>query len=814
MDGLPRTRGVPVDVSDRTLSALGFDDVRAAIGARCRTEVGRERGLKRPFLDGLDAVLASLALVDEARALKREPLSLPLGGLVDLRSAIDRAAKGGMLEPRELMSICAALFAFERTYEVLQERREKVPGLAAIGRRLPLLGRLATRLDRSFEASGEISDRASDELREARERARGLHRRIRGRLDELLRDERFSVNLREGYYSVRNDRYVVPVLSSHQREVEGIVHNASQSGQTLFVEPQELIGLGNELAIAQSVVLEEERKVLLELSGLVAREAGKLEDGLLASAELDELEALARLAEELLATTPAVHPAHGPLAVKGLRHPRLVLKGDQVVANDVDLSQGARALVGSGPNAGGKTVTLTGIGLCALMVRAGLPIPCDAGSSIPLFNQVHSAIGDLQDLEQGLSTFSAHVTVLKQVVASARRGALVLIDEIAADTDPREGAAIATAVLEDLLEKGALVLVTTHLEELKALAHLDPRFVNGRVGFDAKKMAPTYRLQLGVAGASSAIDIARRVGLPEGICVRAQHLAENSGGALSKALQAAEDERRKMLDQRDQAERDAREAQALKARAEAQLAEVEKKKKEEELRFREALRAELDYARAQVRALVERLESDRSDKALKAAKAAAAELTERANEQVVAERAVRAEMKSGPEPLGPLELRVGARARHKSLDAEVEIVDLGQDAVVVTMGALRMRVPASELLPPKKAAAATSRFPSPAGAKDERLKRADASAAKPMTLASPTLDLRGQRAEDALREVERFLDRAARDGEAAVILLHGHGTGALKKEIREALRGSPYAKTFRPGDGPEGGDGVTVVELA
>lgn len=803
-----------MDVSNRTLTALGFDDVRAAIGARCRTEVGRARGLARPFLEGVPEVLASLEQVEEARALKQEPLSLPVGGLVDLRPSLDRASKGGMLEPRELMAICQALFAFERTYDVLQERREKVPHLAALGRRMPLLGRLATRLDRSFEASGEISDRASDELREARERARGLHRRIRARLDDLLRDERFAVNLREAYYSVRNDRYVVPVLSSHQREVEGIVHNASQSGQTLFVEPQELIGVGNELAIAQSVVLEEERKVLVELSGLVAREAAKIEDGLLASAELDELEAIAILSLDLHTSTPSVHPAHGPLNVKGLRHPRLVLKGDQVIANDVDLSQGARALVVSGPNAGGKTVTLTGIGLCALMVRAGLPIPCDPGSSIPLFNQVHSAIGDLQDLEQGLSTFSAHVTVLKDVVATAKKGALVLIDEIAADTDPREGAAIATAVLEDLLEKGALVLVTTHLEELKALAHLDERFVNGRVGFDAKRMAPTYRLQLGAAGASSAIDIARRVGLPEAVCVRATALAQNAGGALSKALQAAEEERRKMLDQRDQAERDAKEASALKTAAESQLAEVQRKKKEEELKFRESLRAELEFARQQIRALIERLETDRSDKALKAAKEAAAELSARIADQTTAERAVRAELKSGPEELLPLELKVGAKARHRSLDAEVEIIDLAHDAAVVTMGALRMRVPLSELVPAKRSAASPARFPSASAKKDEQLKRAEATAAKPMTLASPTLDLRGQRAEDALREAERFLDRVSRDGEAAAILLHGHGTGALKTLLREYLRTSPYAKSFRPGDGSEGGDGVTVVELA
>ncbi len=526
-----------MDVTDRTLTALGFDDVRAAIGSRCRTEDGKVRGLKRPFLDGIPEVLASLALIEEARGLKQEPLSLPLGGLVDLRPSLDRSTKG------ELMSICAALFAFERTYEVLQDRRERFPGLAALGRRMPLLGRLASRLDKSFEASGEISDRASDELRDARDRARGLHRRIRSRLDELLRDEKFASNLQEGYYSVRNERYVVPVLSSHQREVDGIVHNASQSGQTLFVEPQEMIGVGNELAIAQSVVLEEERKVLLELSGLVAREAAKIEDGLLAASELDELEAIALLSNDLIATTPSVHPAHGPLNVKGLRHPRLVLKGDQVIANDVDLSEGARALVVSGPNAGGKTVTLTGIGLCALMVRAGLPIPVDPGSSIPLFNQVHSAIGDLQDLEQGLSTFSAHVTVLKHVVSTAKKGALVLIDEIAADTDPREGAAIATAVLEDLLEKGALVLVTTHLEELKALAHLDPRFVNGRVGFDSKKMAPTYRLQLGASGASSpgasgcprrsafARPISRRT--PAALCRRRSRRQKTSGARCS-----------------------------------------------------------------------------------------------------------------------------------------------------------------------------------------------------------------------------------------------------------------------------------------
>jgi DNA mismatch repair protein MutS2 len=799
-----------MELTDRTLASLGFEEVRAALAARCRTEVGQARARARGFLPDRGAVLAALALADEARALKNEPMSLPVGGVVDIGPSLDRASKGGLLEPRELIAVCRALFAFERTHELLLERRERLPGLAELGRRLPQLGRLATRLDRSFEASGEISDRASVALKDAREAARGLHRRIRTRLDDMLRDEKFSGSLREGYYSVRNDRYVVPVKSSHQRDVGGIVHNASQSGATLFVEPTELIGLGNELAIAQSLVLEEERKVLLELSGLVGREAGNLVDGLEALAQLDELEAVASLANDLHASTPVVEPADGALVLKGLRHPRLVLKGGEIIPNDVELGD-ARALVVSGPNAGGKTVTLTGVGLCALLTRAGLPIPCDPGSKMPLFSQVHSAIGDQQDLQAGLSTFSAHVTMLRDITGVARRGALVLIDEIAADTDPREGAAIATAVLEGLLERGAVVLVTTHLEELKALAHLDPRFVNARVGFDGKRMAPTYRLQIGFAGASSAIDIARRVGLDEALCARAHDLATNAGGALSKAIAAAEEERRKLYEQRDAAERDARQAREARAEAEAALEAIARKRKDEELKFREALRAELEFARAQLRQLVEQLEQAKGDKALKAAQAAAAELTQRVNEQTVSERNLRQELKGEVRELAPLELKVGARARHRGMDAEVEILEVVGDTATVAMGAIKMRVPVGELGPATKPKE-PGKFPG-GNKKAAQLERAKEAGAQPLTLASPTLDVRGQRAEDAMRQIEQFLDRCVREGDEAALVIHGHGTGAIKRELREWLKRAPYAKSWRPGDSSEGGDGVTVVVL-
>lgn len=789
-------KDLPVELTERTLAALGFDQIRTALADRCRTEMGKARALARGFFGEAEEVRASFRLISEARLLKHEPLSLPIGGLTDIRTNVDRAHRGALLEPKELIAVTHVLFAFERAVDTLRSRKDRLPTMMSIGSAMPELERVATRLERSFDASGEISDRASPALKDARDHARGLHRTIKGRLDKMLHDEKFSTNLREGYYSVRNERYVVPVLSSSRSEVPGIVHNASQSGQTLFVEPTELIGLGNDLAIAQSLVLEEERRVLMELSGEVGKNAASIIRGVEACAVLDEAEAAALLANDMTATLPELQPAGGTLDLKGLRHPLLVLQGTAVIANEVTLTGDAKALVVSGPNAGGKTVTLTGVGLCALMTRAGLPTPVDDGSKMPLFDAVHSSIGDAQSLKEGLSTFSAHVASLREIVATARKGSLVLVDEIAADTDPREGAAIAIAVLEELLGKGALVLVTTHLEELKALAHLDPRFVNARVGFDSRKMAPTFRLQLGQAGASSAIDIARRVGLPESICVRATDLAQNAGGALSKALSAAQDEHRKLSEARDVAEREGREAAALRERLEAEAAAAAKKHREDELKFREALKQELEYARAQVRDLLEKLEAAQS---LKETKAVSSELHARVAEQITAVKT----LKGGALDL-PLELKVGARARHKGLDAEVEVLEVEGDHVTVQAGAMRMRVKVSELTG-SKAAAKAPVVQAVAKPKDV--------APAPLTLAAPKLDVRGERAEDALRQLERFLDRVAQEGEAAALVVHGHGTGALKVSVREYLGSSPYAASFRPGETHEGGDGVTVVQL-
>lgn len=797
-----------VQISQRTLEDLGFSEVLRALTQRCRTEPGRERVLARPFHDTEAEVTEALALVEEARFLSQQQFSLPLGGVTDLRTAVGHAEKGGILEPRQLIDAAQLLFAFARTREALDERREKVPRLVEISRRLPFLEAMARRLDQCFEPDGEISDRASPELKEARDRARGLHRRIKTRLDELLHDESFIPKLRENYYTLRNGRYVVPVVSNYRSEVDGIVHNASQTGQTLFMEPQAMVGLGNDLAIAQSEVSEEERRVLQELSQLVGRESTRILEGLEAVAELDEVEAIAILSADLDATTPTFVDVT-ELQLRGLRHPRLVLKGTEVVSNDVALTGGARALVVSGPNAGGKTVTLTGVGLCALMLRAGLPVPVAEGSRMPLYRSVHSTVGDAQDLTQGLSTFSAHVTLLRDILAEVGQDSLVLIDEIAADTDPREGAAIAIAVLEELLGKGAYALVTTHLEELKALAHMDPRFLNARVGFDSKRMAPTYRLQMGAAGQSSAIDMAARVGLPSSVCERARELSLNAGGPLTKALAAAEDERRKLYEELEKARIAAKEAEALRADLEKQKVAFERERKGRMMQFNEDVHAASEHAAQEVRDLLTKLRSEQNEKSLSEARM---QLQQRADEALKRAAAAKAELFQVEAP-GPANLKVGAWVHHSGLGRDVEILELtdGQ-AVVSAGGALKMRVATTELSGSRGKKPQQAKFPERQKG-EAALKRASSAAPAQVDATNFRCDVRGMRADDALSQLESFLDQGMRRGEEAALIIHGHGTGALKQAIRDHLAASPYIRMFRPGEGHEGGDGVTVVAL-
>ncbi len=805
-DELPEPMAPLPPISQKILDDLEWSTILDALASRARTDLGRARCLARPFLDSADEARESLASIDELNVLTSQSLSIPSWGVRDVRPLIDRAAKGGTLEAQELLGCAAVLGAMLRVKDFIDERSDRLPRAVASADRIADLDSVAKRVERAFEPNGELSDRASPELLELRERARGLHRSIKGRLDQLLHTDEFTVMLRENYFTIRNERYVVPVVANHRNEVPGIVHNASQSGQTLFIEPEALIGLGNELAIAQSMVHEEERRSLLELSGLLGAHGKDFAASLEAVAELDALEAAARLAADLGAHAPELVGGDAPFSLKAMRHPLLVLQGKNVVPNDASLLDGQRVLVISGPNAGGKTVTMTGIGLASLMLRAGLPVPAERGSTLPFFKRIMSAVGDKQDLSRDLSTFSAHLVALDEITRAAGHGSLVLIDEIAADTDPREGAAIALAVLEELASKGARVLVTTHLEELKAVALTNERYVNARVEFDPQKLAPTYRVQYGTPGSSSAIEIARRVGLDPRICDKAEENLKGATGPLGAALNALEaeraaaakakaqlDEARRELEQQRQALDDAREA-------------VRRREREIEAEARRELVAEVEKARAEVAQLIAQLQAAPT---VRAAVQAQEQLEKVAQEEkkTLEKARAREEVEAEEEVFGAI--APGMRVKVLSLNQEGQVLELAGDEAVVAAGPMKLRQKLKDLVP-LKGAARTAQFGKGAG---EKMKAAKTARAAGLDYSKTRVDVRGMRADDALKMVETFLDRCYGEGLGGATIVHGLGSGALRTTIRDYLKASPYVKNFRAGEDHEGAGGVTVVEL-
>jgi DNA mismatch repair protein MutS2 len=791
---------------ERTLRELGWPQIAEALAGRCRLPAGARRARSLGFLGSAAEVREALARVGEARALAEQRIALPLGGLGEVEPHLTRAAKGGTLEPLALRECAALSRAAARTRAALEGRAE-APRLAALAAELSADEALAGRIEAAVEPSGAVSDRASPALAGLRDRVRGLHRALKAHVETLLTDEGVTRHLRDRYYTIRNERYVLPVLASSRARVPGIVHNASQSGQTLFVEPEPMVELGNELTIAAAMAAEEEERVLRELSGAVASRAEALRGDLQVLAALDCLEAEARLASELDAGAPEVcAPADG-FALRDLRHPLLVLQGKKVVASDVVLEPPRRALVVSGPNGGGKTVAVTAVGLCALMLRAGLPVPAARGSRLPFYARVRAAVDERGDLERDLSTFTAHLAAVREMAAAAVPEALLLVDEIAADTDPREGAALAAAILEDLLERGAQVLVTTHLDELKALALTDGRFANARVGFDPERLCPTYQLHLGAPGASSALEVARRVGLPERVVERARAQLGGRGGALGAALRALEEERQRLAGEREALERERERAGAAEAEARSAGQAARRAEKEAAARVAGSLAEEVEAARQEVARLLAELQARPT---VRKATEAAARLEDWGATISQAGRLAEAQAEAGPEALPAGRLEPGTRVRIASLGQEGEVVEAGGGEALLRVGGLKVRRPLADLVPLAGKAKAA---PGIARSRAEKLAAAAEARAEPLRAGARRLDARGLRVEDLLRGVDRFLDALYGEGAAECTVLHGHGTGALKQALRDHLGASPYVAAFRPGEAHEGGDAVTVISL-
>jgi len=803
-------------VDERSVALLEFPQVRERLAEK--TSFAPSRRLAEALLPSNDPVVVSRGLdeTDQARALLSERPGVGVGAAHDIGPAIERAARGGRLEPAQFLELADTLDATARLQTSLADDRRAL--LHDLARDLHSLPAIRSTLARSFDPTGELLDTASPRLGGLRTAVRVAYDRLRRRLEALVGSE-LGGALQDPIITLRNGRYVVPVKAEARARVKGIVHDSSGSGATLFIEPLVAVELGNAWREAQVAAQEEVERILDELSALVAANVDALRETLSALARFDLWAAKAQLAADMDGVR-AETAGRPDVVLLGARHPGLA---GRVVPIDVRLGDGYTALVVTGPNTGGKTVTLRTLGLLALMHQAGLHVPADAGSRLPVFRDVFADIGDEQSIAQSLSTFSGHLRSITRIVEAAGPGTLVLLDELGAGTDPTEGSALAQALLDHFIRAGALVAATTHYAELKAYAHTTPGARNASVEFDLETLSPTYHLTIGLPGGSQAFAIASRLGLDPAIVADARsRLTENerafeetlarireTEGATSEALEraraaevraadalrVADEERRRARRERDEAVRSARqEAEQL---VDTLRDEVQATRRALE---RETVTApSLDAAVARAEAQLSRVPGDDGSAA-----------------------------EARPVPIEPHPWRLGERARSRSggWEGRITALERGGRRATLDSGGMRVSVAVEDLEPSalgpsgndgdedadrtigrnaRISRSATDGGASGSGIGALRLDRARSVAS--------SLDLRGARVEEALEALDRYLDDASLAGLEKAVIIHGLGTGALRDAVRSRAGSNPLVKSTRPGSRGEGGDGATIVEL-
>ncbi|MCS7282468.1 MAG: endonuclease MutS2 [Anaerolineae bacterium] len=790
---------------DRHWQTLELPKILERLAAHASFSVGAEKARHLTPSRNLSEVRERLATTAEARRFLAERPQTDLGGVRDLRPLVEAARRSVLLSPSDLLDIRQTLLVARRFRQVFAPLESAYPRLSAIVSRLALCPDLVEAIGRALDDRGEVRDDASPALARVRQELRVTHDRLMDRLQRIIASPENQPFLQEPLITMREGRYVIPLKAEFKGRIPGIVHDRSASGATLFIEPLAVVDLANAWRELQLQEAEEVRRILAELTARVAAHGEELIETVDALADLDLAFAAARYAEELNAAEPVMTDGkprrdHARLALLQARHP--LLDPATVVPIDVVLDGETHVLVITGPNTGGKTVTLKTVGLMALMAQSGLHIPAAPGSSLPVFHAVYADIGDEQSIEQSLSTFSAHLTNILSFLHRADERSLVLLDELGAGTDPAEGSALARALLEAFRRKGAIILVATHYPELKAYAQLTPGVRNACVEFDPETLRPTYHLTIGLPGRSNAFAIARRLGLDEEIVRQAEALISRED-RMTESLLA--DLHRLRLE-------------AARARDEALAARAEARRLEEELRKRlaqieEERAAILEAARREAQAEVERLREElralRRKLGQIAAKPLPPQAIPQARETIADVEAELEELSEAAEetlqppptpPSGPL--RVGETVWVASLRATGQLLAVEDGEAEVQVGALRVRVPVREL----------EWRPSPTPPPTSSALRARATAVGAGV--SPRLDLRGQTVEDALEQLDRHLDAAMLAGLPWVHIVHGKGTGALRQAVRDFLSRHPLVRSFRPGGDGEGGDGVTVAILS
>ncbi|MGD2027076.1 MAG: endonuclease MutS2 [Anaerolineales bacterium] len=789
----------------KTLNTLEFNKVQQKLAQFTAFSPSQELALA--LLPNLDYHTACQWLdeTDEARLLLETEPHTSIGGARDIREQVQAASRGVILVPADLLDIKATLISARRISRQLDRSEYSYPYLSEIALGLPAPTGLVDAVSSTISDRGEILDSASEKLGQIRNQLKITHERLLSRMQKLLNNDRIAPYLQEALVTQREGRYVLPLKSEARGRVKSVVHDVSSSGATLFVEPLQVVDLNNEWRELQVAEKEEERRILADLSSRMGDHQEDLTAAVNTLARLDLIFAKAKYAEELTAVKPKLvrfKPAkQGPnpgltLKIWQARHP--LLDPETAVPIDVETDPETYILLITGPNTGGKTVTLKTVGVLACMAQAGLHIPALEGSEISFFENIYADIGDEQSIEQSLSTFSAHINNIIGILSSADKKSLVILDELGAGTDPQEGAALAQAILTYLVERGIPTLVATHFPELKAYAHATPGVANASMEFSLETLQPTYHLTVGLPGRSNALYIAERLGLQ-------MEVIEYARQKVDPANLQAEDLLNEIHRQRDLAQQARREAEQARQRAEELRAELVERLENVEDERLDILTEARAQAQAEIQELMDELRKARRQLALARQPLAVVDEVEETVRELETQTETPAERKKVAQeaPAAPQRpIRLGDKVKLHSLGKEGVVSSLGEEQAEIMVGNLRIRVDLYDL-------------ELVGGQSQEKPQKEIMTEAMEFKTPSPgvELSLRGYTVDEALEKLDHYLDRAYISGLPYARIVHGKGTGKLRDAVRREVRNHPYVERFEPGRPNEGGDGVTVVFL-
>ena len=770
-----------------TLDSLGFDFIRDSVSSHTYTEMGARRADLITSQSNIESIKTLYSEVDDLMAFYDAGYSLPLGGIDDVTSIIGKGApSGAYLFVEDILKVRSTLTSIVSLKSLSKESSElSLSHLTSYLDSLSKHKELLRELNRAIDEKGEITDDASFELYDIRQSLKSSRTRARTKLDSMINDKKYEGFFQDDIFTIREDRYVLIVKAEYHTKIPGVLHGKSGTGQTYFVEPYDIVELNNSLSILKKDEKREEEKVLKNLTKMIVGSGEVILDDIKTAGIVDFTQAKAKFAISIDGTIPSLKkPGDGAVKLLKARHPELVLQGGiDAVAIDIGMEEGDKVLIISGANTGGKTVALKTLGLLTLMAMSGIPVSAEKDSEVVVFEKIFSDIGDSQGIAESLSTFSAHLTRLGDILKEADSESLILIDEIGVGTDPVEGGVLSLVILEELSDRGAVTAVTTHTNMLKIRAQVGKGFRNASVEFDEKNMKPFYKLIYDIPGQSFGLTVAEKYGIPAGIIDKAREkLKGYAGTELSEAIKEMEDQSRELKETQKR-------LSELKEKHEQELKLLENEKKNILKKAKEKADSVLNEASAEINELIRKARAEETSEILKGKdKERLTEIGEKVKETFAQEGL---EEKHYMPVAGDV-VRLGVST------GTVDSVDREKETAEVMVGGRRVKAPFKSLAPSEE---------------KPRERKGKTEYRTPVTDSVTKINLIGMRVEEAEKVLVKSLDEALVAGAERVEIIHGLGTGVLAKFVGEFLKDYKAVKSFKRGDELEGGAGVTIVSL-